>query len=87
MKDYEIQIVYNFLRIIFRKHSLEVCIFLFTIYLLLTFCFFVIVGAVITDKPATQRSKEVDADDMDIDDFNLNDSLEDTLKETNVTEL
>jgi hypothetical protein len=45
------------------------------------------VGAVITDKPATQRSKEVDADDMDIDDFNLNDSLEDTLKETNVTEL
>ncbi|CAO3698520.1 hypothetical protein G6F70_003099 [Rhizopus microsporus] len=44
-------------------------------------------GAVITDKPTTQRSKEVDADDMDIDDFNLNDSLEDTLKETNVTEL
>ncbi|ORE06936.1 hypothetical protein BCV72DRAFT_206441, partial [Rhizopus microsporus var. microsporus] len=45
------------------------------------------IGAVIADKTATQRSKEVDADDMDIDDFNLNDSLEDTLKETNVTEL
>jgi protein HOOK3 len=45
------------------------------------------VGTTIADKPATKSNNTADSDDMDLDDFNLNDSLEDTLKETNVTEL
>ncbi len=44
-------------------------------------------GTTIADKPATKSNNTADSDDMDLDDFNLNDSLEDTLKETNVTEL
>jgi protein HOOK3 len=34
-----------------------------------------------------QRSTSADTEEMDLDDYNLNDSLEDTLKESNVTEL
>ncbi|KAG1051929.1 hypothetical protein G6F43_005899 [Rhizopus delemar] len=44
-------------------------------------------GTTIADKPAIKSNNTADSDDMDLDDFNLNDSLEDTLKETNVTEL
>ncbi|KAI8636086.1 hypothetical protein BD408DRAFT_109551 [Parasitella parasitica] len=39
------------------------------------------------DPPAYQKASTDDAEDMDIDDYNLNDSLEETLKESNVTEL
>jgi hypothetical protein len=46
------------------------------------------VGSVITNKPTAQRTNTTSTDEMDLDDdFGLNDSLEDTLKETNVTEL
>ncbi|CAO3700605.1 unnamed protein product [Rhizopus stolonifer] len=44
-------------------------------------------GSIITDKPTVKGVSTVDTEDMDYDDFNLNESLEDTLKETNITEL
>jgi hypothetical protein len=37
--------------------------------------------------PNINRAHESNVDDMDIDPDNLNDSLEDSLKESNVTEL
>lgn len=40
-----------------------------------------------TERPELQRTVSHDSDDMDLDDYNLNDSLEDSLKESNVTEL
>ena len=39
------------------------------------------------DPPTLQRATTGDTEDMDIDDYNLNDSLEDSLKESNVIEL
>ncbi|KAI8976066.1 hypothetical protein BDB01DRAFT_844557 [Pilobolus umbonatus] len=39
------------------------------------------------EAPVTTRDAPAEVDEMDLDDFNLNDSLEDTLKESNVTEL
>ncbi|KAI7904541.1 uncharacterized protein BX663DRAFT_530098 [Cokeromyces recurvatus] len=39
------------------------------------------------DRPLSQRETTGNTDDMEIDEYDLNDSLEDSLKETNVTEL
>lgn len=39
------------------------------------------------EAPNINRAHESNVDDMDIDQDNLNDSLEDSLKESNVTEL
>lgn len=38
------------------------------------------------ERPVLQNESN-DTDDMELDDYNLNDSLEDSLKESNVTEL
>ncbi|KAG2229530.1 hypothetical protein INT48_006921 [Thamnidium elegans] len=44
-------------------------------------------GMTSVERPVLQRTVSNDTDDMELDDYNLNDSLEDSLKESNVTEL
>ncbi|KAF1804766.1 hypothetical protein FB192DRAFT_1420299 [Mucor lusitanicus] len=44
-------------------------------------------GMSTVDAPNAQRAANDDVEDMDIDDYNLNNSLEESLKETSVTEL
>lgn len=44
-------------------------------------------GMSTADAPSSQRAANDDVEDMDIDDYNLNNSLEESLKESNVTEL
>jgi hypothetical protein len=41
----------------------------------------------LSERPELKRATTGDTDDMELDDYNLNDSLEDSLKESNVTEL
>lgn len=69
----------------FGSKCVLVCFFFFSFFFLLKV--HVLVGSIVTDKPAVKGVSTVDTEDMDYDDFNLNESLEDTLKETNVTEL
>lgn len=40
-----------------------------------------------SERPVLQRTVSNEAEEMELDDYNLNDSLEDSLKETNFTEL
>ena len=78
-------IVFKLWKKIFKKHNWAVSRIVSSHIIL--FIFLLLVGSII-DRPSANKTTSDTDDMMEIEDeFHINDSLEDTLKESNVTEL